>query len=66
LVRRSGRRIGRVFRFSGCKDRIANFKIPKKIEVWPDLPRGSTGKILKRAIIDMKIKAESDASGKQG
>jgi len=42
-----------------CKDKIANFKIPKKIEVWPELPKGSTGKILKRAIIDLKIKAES-------
>jgi acyl-CoA synthetase (AMP-forming)/AMP-acid ligase II len=39
-----------------CKDKIANFKIPKKIEVWTDLPRGSTGKILKRAIIEMKTK----------
>jgi acyl-CoA synthetase (AMP-forming)/AMP-acid ligase II len=41
-----------------CKDKIANFKIPKKIEVWRELPKGSTGKILKRAIIDMKLKAD--------
>jgi acyl-CoA synthetase (AMP-forming)/AMP-acid ligase II len=41
-----------------CKDKIANFKIPKKIEVWKDLPKGSTGKILKRAIIDLKIRQE--------
>jgi acyl-CoA synthetase (AMP-forming)/AMP-acid ligase II len=40
-----------------CKDKIANFKIPKRIEVWTELPKGSTGKILKRAIIDMKIKS---------
>jgi acyl-CoA synthetase (AMP-forming)/AMP-acid ligase II len=39
-----------------CKDKISNFKIPKKIEVWTELPKGSTGKILKRAIIDMKTK----------
>jgi len=41
-----------------CKDKVANFKIPKKIEVWTELPKGSTGKILKRAIIDMRIEAE--------
>lgn len=35
-----------------CKDKIANFKIPKHIEVWPELPKGVTGKILKRAVID--------------
>jgi len=40
-----------------CKDKIASFKIPKKVEVWSELPKGSTGKILKRAIIDMKIKS---------
>jgi len=40
-----------------CRGKMANFKIPKKIEVWAELPKGSTGKILKRAIIDMKIKS---------
>lgn len=37
-----------------CKDKIANFKIPKNIEIWSELPKGSTGKILKRAIIDVR------------
>jgi len=41
-----------------CKDKIASFKIPKKVEIWSELPKGSTGKILKRAIIDMRIEAE--------
>lgn len=45
-----------------CKDKIANFKIPKRIEIWSDLPKGSTDKILKRAIIDMKIEAEKKNS----
>lgn len=36
-----------------CKDKIANFKIPKHIEIWDELPKGSTGKILKRAVIDI-------------
>lgn len=38
-----------------CKDKIANFKIPKKVEVWPELPKGATGKILKRSIIETMI-----------
>jgi acyl-CoA synthetase (AMP-forming)/AMP-acid ligase II len=35
-----------------CKDKIANFKIPKHIEIWDELPKGATGKILKRAVIE--------------
>ena len=36
-----------------CRGKIADFKIPKAIEVWDSLPKGPTGKIQKRAIIDM-------------
>jgi acyl-CoA synthetase (AMP-forming)/AMP-acid ligase II len=39
-----------------CRDKIANFKIPKKIEIWGALPKGVTGKIQKRTIIDMMQK----------
>jgi acyl-CoA synthetase (AMP-forming)/AMP-acid ligase II len=35
-----------------CRDKIAGFKIPKTIEIWPRIPKGPTGKIQKRAIID--------------
>jgi acyl-CoA synthetase (AMP-forming)/AMP-acid ligase II len=38
-----------------CKDRIANFKIPKKLEIWDDLPRGSTGKIMRRSVIEIML-----------
>jgi acyl-CoA synthetase (AMP-forming)/AMP-acid ligase II len=38
-----------------CKDRIASFKIPKHIEIWEELPKGATGKILKRAVIDIMV-----------
>jgi long-chain acyl-CoA synthetase len=38
-----------------CKDKIANFKIPKHIEIWDELPKGLTGKILKRAVIDIMV-----------
>jgi long-chain acyl-CoA synthetase len=33
-----------------CKDRLAGFKIPREIHIRPDLPRGPTGKILKREL----------------
>jgi acyl-CoA synthetase (AMP-forming)/AMP-acid ligase II len=47
-----------------CKDKIANFKIPKKIDVWTELPKGATGKILKRSIIETMIaRASSDTTG---
>jgi acyl-CoA synthetase (AMP-forming)/AMP-acid ligase II len=32
------------------KDRIGGVKTPKLIEVWPDLPRSSVGKVLKKEI----------------
>ena len=33
-----------------CKDRLAYFKLPKSIEVLPELPKGPTGKILRRGL----------------
>jgi acyl-CoA synthetase (AMP-forming)/AMP-acid ligase II len=35
-----------------CRGKIAGFKIPKTVEIWPSMPKGPTGKIQKRAIID--------------
>lgn len=43
-----------------CRGKIADFKIPKAIEIWDSLPRGPTGKIQKREIIDI-CKREPDA-----
>ncbi|MCH8886893.1 MAG: AMP-binding protein [SAR324 cluster bacterium] len=34
-----------------CRGKIADFKVPKTVEIWTDLPKGATGKILKRQII---------------
>lgn len=33
-----------------CKEHLANFKIPHRIEFWDELPRTGTGKVLKREI----------------
>ncbi len=42
-----------------CRGRIANFKIPKEIEIWDTLPKGPTGKIQKREIIDICTQREA-------
>jgi acyl-CoA synthetase (AMP-forming)/AMP-acid ligase II len=36
-----------------CKKNIARYKAPKSIEIMPEIPKGATGKILKR---EMKSK----------
>jgi len=33
-----------------CRDRLAGFKVPRQIIIDRDLPRGPTGKVLKRVL----------------
>jgi long-chain acyl-CoA synthetase len=33
-----------------CRERLANYKVPKYFDIVPDLPRSPTGKILKRML----------------
>ena len=33
-----------------CRQRLAGYKVPRQIHVAQELPRGPTGKILKRAL----------------
>lgn len=35
-----------------CREQIAGYKVPKKVRIVDDLPKGGTGKILKRVIRD--------------
>ncbi|MBB3318868.1 acyl-CoA synthetase (AMP-forming)/AMP-acid ligase II [Rhizobium sp. BK181] len=35
-----------------CRNKIAAFKVPKCIDIWTEIPKGPTGKIQKRAIIE--------------
>src|SRR5262249_19750642 len=37
-----------------CRTRLAEFKVPRRITVARDLPRGPTAKLLKRALRDWK------------
>jgi long-chain acyl-CoA synthetase len=34
-----------------CREHLANYKVPKHIDIVPDLPRSPTGKIIKRALV---------------
>ena len=45
-----------------CKDKIATFKIPKSIDIWADIPKGATGKIQKRNIIDFYAASANKAA----
>ena len=35
-----------------CKDRLAAYKYPRVVEIIDELPKGPTGKILKRELRD--------------
>lgn len=35
-----------------CADRIASYKIPKSLDIWDEIPKGATGKILKRQVME--------------
>jgi long-chain acyl-CoA synthetase len=43
-----------------CRDRLANFKVPRKVVFRESLPRGSTGKVLKRLL---RKEMEMEAAG---
>jgi acyl-CoA synthetase (AMP-forming)/AMP-acid ligase II len=38
-----------------CRGNIAHFKAPKSVDVWTELPKGATGKIQKRAVLDRVV-----------
>ncbi|HEY7156646.1 MAG TPA: hypothetical protein VH575_21940 [Gemmataceae bacterium] len=37
-----------------CRGRLAEFKVPRRFTIARDLPRGATGKLLKRALREWK------------
>lgn len=43
-----------------CADRIATFKIPKSLDIWDEIPKGATGKILKRQVMDSYLNDETE------
>lgn len=45
-----------------CADKIATYKIPKTLDLWSELPKGATGKILKRQVIDHYVEGKGTSS----
>ena len=43
---------------STCKEELASYKVPRRVEVLDELPRTSTGKVLKRELIEKLSGAE--------
>lgn len=41
-----------------CAANLADYKIPKYVEIWNELPKGPTGKILKRQISEVPLKVD--------
>ena len=37
---------------AACRPRLGGVKTPKSVELWPDLPRSTVGKVLRRAVRD--------------
>jgi long-chain acyl-CoA synthetase len=38
-----------------CQERMARYKVPKEVEILPSLPKGPTGKLLKRKLREMAL-----------
>ncbi len=45
-----------------CRGKIATFKQPKSVEIWPELPKGPTGKIQKRSIVEFYAQKAQDGA----
>lgn len=50
IAGRKGLEADAVLRFA--KQRLASFKCPKSVEIWPELPKSAANKILRRAVRD--------------
>ena len=45
-----------------ARDKLANYKRPKEIEIWPELPKSSANKILRRAVRDQILARDTTAT----
>jgi long-chain acyl-CoA synthetase len=50
VILNDARRVGELELRDFCRSRLAGCKVPREIKIAADLPRGPTGKILKRAL----------------
>jgi len=45
-----------------ARDRLASFKSPKSIDIWPELPKSGANKILRRKVRDGVLAAQAEAA----
>lgn len=48
---------------AAVKQQLANYKQPKSIEVWPELPKSAANKILRREVRDIVTARASQSAG---
>src|SRR6185436_17101544 len=53
IVLRDGAKVSDQDVIDFCKARLADFKCPKTVHFVPDIPKGPTGKLLKRELAKM-------------
>ena len=34
-----------------CRERLANYKVPRLVEFWEEIPRSSLGKVLRKYLV---------------
>jgi acyl-CoA synthetase (AMP-forming)/AMP-acid ligase II len=49
-----------------ARERLAGYKRPKAIDIWPELPKSSANKILRRAVRDEIARRAAVAAGNAG
>ena len=52
VVLKPGTRAGERELIEFCKERLASYKKPRTVEFWDELPKSTTGKLLKRVVRD--------------
>jgi long-chain acyl-CoA synthetase len=62
IVPQPGENLTRAEIISFCRQKLANYKIPKQIEFRDELPKTLVGKVLRRALREEELKKLEDKS----
>jgi long-chain acyl-CoA synthetase len=68
VVVRKGEELSRNDVIAFCREKLANYKVPRRVEFRNDLPKTMVGKVLRRALRDeetAKLEARKNRSGKK-
>ena len=61
MVVREGTVVGADELIEHCRSRIASYKKPRSVVIWPELPKSPAGKILRRTVREQEIERLSGA-----